>query len=366
MSSIPQNLKILDTINLVEVDHDPTVIYQRLLQNKKNVFQPNEKIVIIHKDTEYFYFDHPTGFSIYNLFSVWRDLDIPYSVMILCSTYHDLNRAISPFIVNAEDRPTVISSLLNHQSHDSLENQFPGTDYKDIQYPAVCLLGRARAHRIKILQFLIQHNLLGLVKTNFNSNSYQDQYTVKDMPISMDANFSKLAKGMSTAVYSQPHRYNHSGFSQSLYKEIVDLNQWPVTSMSNPDLSANFYQNAFLEIVSESFMECPHCFLSEKIFKPMIHKTPFIFFGTPYSLKQLHNHGFKTFSDFWAEDYDNESNHHLRFLKCCHTMQELVTRPLDELILIYQNMQDILTHNRNRLIEYIEKEYKPLHKQIGI
>lgn len=365
MNTLPENINILDTFNLVELDHDPTLVYQRLLKNKKNVYQSNEKIIIIHKDTEYFYFNHPTGFSIYNLFSSWRDLDIPYSVMILCSTYYDLNQAIDPFIVNQEDRPIVIDSLLNHQSYKQLENQFPGTVYKNIHYPAVCLLGRSRAHRIKILQFLKHHNLLDLVKTNFNSNSYQQQYNVAGT-LELDAKFSKLTEGMSTSVHSQPHRYNHSGFSQSLYKEIVELNQWPVTSMSNPDLLGNFYQHAFLEIVSESFMECPHCFLSEKIFKPMIHLTPFVFFGTPNSLKRLHNYGFRTFGNFWSEEYDNESDHHLRFLKCCYTMQNIVTRPTNELIKMYSEMQDILTHNYNRLVEYIDKEYKPLHKKTGL
>lgn len=367
MHNLLENIVILDTINLVELDHNPNLIYQRLLKYKKSVYQHNEKIIVIHKDTEYFYFNHPTGFSLYNLFSCWRDLDIPYSTMILCSNYHDLNRAVDPFIVNQQDRPLIIDSLLNHQSYDFLKHEFPGTQYKDIQYPAACLLGRKRSHRIKILQFLNQNNLLDLVKTNFNSNKYSREiYDSVTAKISFDATFSPLELGLSSGLYSQPHRHNHSEFSQSKYPEIVALNQWPAEDRDDPELDKNFYQYAFMEIVTESMFDCPHCFLSDKIFKPMIHRTPFLFFGTPNSLKRLRNHGFKTFNDFWSEDYDIDTDNHLRFLKCCRTMQEIVTLPLTDLIAMYQHMQDILNHNYNRLVEYIDYEYKPMHEKLGL
>lgn len=363
MKNILENFKILDSIVLLDIDHSPPLIYDRLSRLKKEVYRADEKIVIIHKDTEYFYFDHPTGFNLYNLLCCWRDLDIPYSVMLLCSTYYDLNSAVDPFIVNKHDRPIVIDSLLNHQSYGELLNELPGIQFKNIQYPSACLLGRPRAHRIKILQFLQQHNLLNLVKTNFNSHNYRVNHPTS---LRVEADFSKLPEGLSTALYSKPHRVNQNEFSQSMYQEIVDLNKWSFEDRSDPCLSENFYQETFMEIVSESMFSCPHSYFSEKVFKPIVHRTPFLFFGPAYSLKRLHKHGFKTFSDFWNEDYDNESDHHLRFLKCCHTMQEIVTQPLEDLIKMYSKMQDIVNYNYIRLIEYIDQEYKLLHKQTGL
>ena len=59
---------------------------------------------------------------------------------------------------------------------------------------------------------------------------------------------------------------------------------------------------------TETLHENETIFLSEKIFKPIYCCQPFIVFGNPGTLKELHNLGFKTFSDFWDESYDEDYN----------------------------------------------------------
>ena len=64
------------------------------------------------------------------------------------------------------------------------------------------------------------------------------------------------------------------------------------------------FQQGFLHVVTETVYNYPSTFVSEKTIKPIVNKRPFVLVGPPGSLKNLHNLGFKTFSQFWPEDYD--------------------------------------------------------------
>jgi len=66
-----------------------------------------------------------------------------------------------------------------------------------------------------------------------------------------------------------------------------------------------------IHIITESLIEIKntssvkHLFFSEKTFKPIAMKAPFIIAAQPGALMYLRNCGYKTFSDYWDESYDN-------------------------------------------------------------
>ena len=172
---------------------------------------------------------------------------------------------------------------------------------------------------------------------------------------------------ISNLIYTFPHRINETCFSQSRYSDIVDLNLF--TTCARQDLTSevsDFYNDFFLEVVSETVFDYPHVFVSEKTLKPLLFKTPFIVFGAQGTLEYLKKNGFKTFNNFWNESYDSESDPHLRFLKCCEVIRNTIIKPLEELKSMYQEMIPILEHNRGCLLEYVETVYKPLYNKINL
>lgn len=362
---IDTNIKVLGVIDLYTVDYSCNLIMDELLKYKKDHYLPNEKIVILHNDTEYFYYNNKLGFTTHNLFSCWRELDIPYHVMVMYTNHSTLADGIQPFIVHKGDCPTIIPTIVNNFSWQAI-SLIPSFEIdKKIEHPAMCLLGLSRNHRTKIFQYLTKNNLFNLVKTNFNSSYHNSNIVGKDRP----ENRSIHSLGSTGGIYTIPHRNNESCFLQSTYPEIVDLNFYPAVPRLDPALTCSadqFYNKFFLDVVAETVFDYPHVFISEKILKPLLFKTPFIVFGAEGTLRYLHRHGFKTFNEFWDESYDNESDPHLRFLKCCYIMHNIVSKPLDELRSIYSNMLDILEHNRSRLLDYVETEYKPLYNKINL
>jgi len=104
----------------------------------------------------------------------------------------------------------------------------------------------------------------------------------------------------------------------------------------------DIWQQAFINVVTETVTSTR--FLSEKIWKPIIGKRPFMLVGPPDSLDRLHALGFRTFDQYWDESYQE-----------CHDeiqiegirdilVQFSMTRP-EELKEMYADMKEILEHN---------------------
>jgi hypothetical protein len=71
--------------------------------------------------------------------------------------------------------------------------------------------------------------------------------------------------------------------------------------------------------------------------------------------------GFKTFSNYWNEDYDNEPNGQLRKERIVTEIKNLLNKSKEELHEMYWDMMPILEHNRNLLLNN-EFNRPPWHK----
>jgi hypothetical protein len=357
---------ILDTINLLSYDNDIDGLHQRLKKSKKDYFGPEEKIIILHNDTEFYYLNNPVGFTLYNFFQCWYTLDIPLSTMVLIANCSDIEQTINDyFVVDEHDCPTVISIVANNASLLHIKStQHYQTNYTPT-HAAVCLMGVARSHRIALMKYLVANQLLQLVRTNFNasSNNYQGSSIVDET-----LNRAKLSTKSNT-VYSHPHRINESCFNMPRHAELgklLSINEQPY---QDPLLSGDFqsfYHKFFLDVVTETVFDYPHVFISEKLLRPLMLKKPFVLFGAPGTLKYLHSYGFKTFNNFWDESYDTEQDPQLRFLKCCSIMQYIVQKPMEELNALHQCLTEILEHNHQVLTKYINDQVTPLYQKIKI
>ena len=77
-----------------------------------------------------------------------------------------------------------------------------------------------------------------------------------------------------------------------------------------------YYKQSLISVVTESFFSEPLIFNTEKIWNPISYKHPFIMVGAPGTLKYLKSLGYKTFSDFWDESYDD-------IIDPCERLQEI-------------------------------------------
>lgn len=118
--------------------------------------------------------------------------------------------------------------------------------------------------------------------------------------------------------------------------------------------------DTWVSVISEASFAEDTCFISEKSFKPITIYHPFIIYGNKYSLKYLRDLGYKTFSPFIDESYD-ELDSWARLDAIISSLKKLQSIPLSERVDWLESMKDILHHNFQNLEEntlrYVPKSY---------
>ena len=102
----------------------------------------------------------------------------------------------------------------------------------------------------------------------------------------------------------------------------------------------------------------------------MLHFHPFIVYGSPYTLKNLRELGFKTFSPYIDESYDEVISPFRRMQKITKEVKRLCSMSKEDLHKWYYGMLDILERNRELMkvygIQYNEAQqliYKNIYEK---
>jgi hypothetical protein len=95
---------------------------------------------------------------------------------------------------------------------------------------------------------------------------------------------------------------------------------------------------------------------SEKVINAMKAGRPFIVASSVGTLAYLRQHGFKTFSEFWDESYDDETNHELRLQKIIELVDYIDSMSIDELKILYSKIKPTIEYNFRWLKEIRDKD----------
>lgn len=138
------------------------------------------------------------------------------------------------------------------------------------------------------------------------------------------------------------------GFMKHAALESDELNK--LEAIHSFQLHLNYSSKACFEIVTETDISANMIFLTEKVFKPMISKKLFFLAGNPNSLRFLRKCGFRTFSDIIDESYDSELVFYTRISKMFDSIEELCKLSIPELQRKLEQIDDVLEHNYNHLL----------------
>ena len=101
-------------------------------------------------------------------------------------------------------------------------------------------------------------------------------------------------------------------------------------------------EESYLNIVSESVFDRPDTLdISEKTWKPIGMKMPFIIIGQPFILKKLREYGYKTFP--WDESYDEIVDPDKRMESIIDLVVTLNSRK--DFVELIESCEDIVDHN---------------------
>jgi hypothetical protein len=135
-------------------------------------------------------------------------------------------------------------------------------------------------------------------------------------------------------------------FSQLSNNLVLDFKETPGAASAMLGVEQiELFQSALVHVVTETIYYSKKLHLTEKIFRPIVLYRPFILAGAAGNLAYLKRYGFETFSRWWDESYDQETNNEQRLVKIANIIEQLSTLSTQDLQDMYQEMLPVLEHN---------------------
>ena len=108
-----------------------------------------------------------------------------------------------------------------------------------------------------------------------------------------------------------------------------------------------FEENAtsLAHVITETVFQERRVHLTEKTFKPICLRMPFVMVSSAHSLEYLRRYGFRTFADYWDESYDQEEDSTARLHKISCLLLEFDTMRQSQLQQLFQSTLPVLEHN---------------------
>jgi len=284
------------------------------------------------------------------------DQAIPHSerVVVLCSELHDdtvsgikrYDPKIGYFLCGfADTLPstpwmdffTTSSYFYKHHGGEILNQLDP---YKTKSKIFDILLGRPKAHRDFVYNFIKQHKLEDHVVMTYILKETIPSENSNDW-IWEDDGLELIEKDIKWTV-SQVKYY---GYQMSL-SQVVPI---------------KIYNETAYSVVCETNFSNYYSFYTEKIVKPILAKRLFIVLSGQNYLKNLRSLGFKTFDGIIDESYDSIADQNHRFRMACEQIHYLISQPQEKIL---QQIQHITEHNQQVMLstEWSDEYFKLLRE----
>ena len=124
---------------------------------------------------------------------------------------------------------------------------------------------------------------------------------------------------------------------------IKQPDHYPIQLPANLNI-LKYYNDIFVDIVHESYLSGTVFFCTEKTWRPILAHRPFIIAAGQGHLANMRRLGFRTFSDFWDESYDDLSMTD-RIQAIVKVLATISSWSPDELLSKLAEMKPILDHN---------------------
>jgi len=365
-------VNIIKTYHISKYNQDMHRLYFDLADYISNRFptgvnlQPNERIVFVNDDIDFYINGNYPGFSLYNLQLLLAHLDIPnFFCAVISNTpnykfYTDMVRNI----LRPNDVPLRGISSLAHCISSIVERSVthePDLNCDQVKHPFMSLSRLSRFHRTFFMAKLFERNLQNKGLVNYHNIPDKEDPRYRNMPPppleTVDTPFSFL----STKPFV-PDNHNEIHLLEEHHRNLIVNFGNDVKKYSNFYDHNNIYnkgtsghlqsaptQQALVYVGLETVAIYPAPFLSLISFKGIATKRPFIILGAPGTIKYLQDLGFRTFNQWWDESYDSELNFETRTSMIISLVEQISHYPPHRLQEICAEMSDILEYNYQHL-----------------
>lgn len=184
------------------------------------------------------------------------------------------------------------------------------------------IIGGKRRHRLELLNELVDRDLIAGNAVSFPERCPYENKTVAEL-----CRQHNIDLGHVDLPLKIDDCQDYAGSSHH-------INMWRLA------------ENSLLHVVTETLYYGQGQHLTEKTFKPIVMQQPFILASCQGSLEYLRGYGFRTFSEFWDESYD-QADDATRMLKIGKLLNDLNNLSPREQQHLQQHLVSTVEHNYN-------------------
>lgn len=195
---------------------------------------------------------------------------------------------------------------------------------KEAEYDVILPIGIPRAHRLTFLETLNEQKQNLTIVTDDRQSVIDTDLRFGSLGI--ETYFNKLG-----LKKYESHRILPSFYDTNTGRSLDHLPHKKMHSIARVNL-----------ILESTIYNTTHAYLTEKTFKVLAHRRPFVLFGDTNSLKKLQAQGFLTFGKYCDESYDDIADPVTKSQRAVEATKQLVEscrRYTDEI-------DDICRHNQ--------------------
>lgn len=184
------------------------------------------------------------------------------------------------------------------------------------------IIGGRRRHRLELFSEMVDRELVYTNFVSFPDRCPYENKSVEDLCREYDIHLASVDLPLKIDQGTDYHAGSHQ------------IDMWSLADLS------------LLHVVTETVYEGRRSHLTEKTFKPIVMQQPFIIVSCRGSLEYLRSYGFKTFGDFWNEDYDDYDDS-ARIMRIGKLLKDIDSLSMREKQHLQKHMVDIVEHNFN-------------------
>lgn len=219
-------------------------------------------------------------------------------------------------------------------------------------YDFLFLNGRARPHRKYLFERLrmlglLDRSLWTMMDPNGTSTATLSFKHQGQELLSMPSPVRHLPDQYEVERYRGRHRAENADPTRYIKHDVFD-NEW-----GEIYLQAEPYIDTYFSLVTETVLEDPWSFRTEKIAKPLAMGHPWICATNAGFYRDMRNLGFRTFDGIIDESFDTIDHTRSRMDRVIDVVQDLCRQDLSSFLVA---CEDVCKYNQDRLLELIEHE----------
>ena len=233
-------------------------------------------------------------------------------------------------------------------SRNSLQDSINCLDATHVVKRFLCFNRAFRPHRVVLLAELSSCNLLDQFYYSFPNYN----------------NGENLIDWVHNKFHNMPNGYEYMEIIKGIPMPMVlDTNNWgPNLALHhNTDNVYKFYKSSGISVVTETIFYDEVTFFSEKTFHPIRYSQPFIMVNTFRSLAALKLLGYKTFSDWIDESYDEIRNPQERLAAIVSLIEDIAKWDDQKFSNFLTESKHICEHNLTVLQASLNRSYTSHH-----